>query len=126
MVKQDKSVKAAEDDDDDELEIVGYTGATILPVAIQEVKREPPSTPLASPKNRQEQPAAEEPETQQKEVSVAEDSTRGTPLKNHKKKVVSKVTEEPLAENKSGESSSQSTPQKEQKQVKATDGKPGN
>ena len=52
-MKQEKVEKptAEDDDDDDDLKIVGYTEATIKPVAIQEVKREPPSPPPASPKN---------------------------------------------------------------------------
>ena len=51
VVKQEKVEKPTAEDDDDDLEIVGYTEATIKPVAIQEVKREPQSPPPASPKN---------------------------------------------------------------------------
>ena len=56
VVKQEKVEKstAEDDDDDNDLKIVGYTEATIKPVAIREVKREPPSPPPASPKNAAE------------------------------------------------------------------------
>ena len=116
VVKQEKVEKAPGDDDDDDLEIVGYTEATIRPVDIQQVKREPPSPPPALPENRQENKEVSGPA--EKEVFEAEDSTRGSPHK--KQKVVSKATEDAVAEDKSGKSSSQSTPQKQQKQVKAT------
>ena len=126
VVKQEKVEKAAEDDDDDELEIVGYTEATIRPVDIQEVKREPPSSPPALPENSQQNKevsvaknsghgAAQKevsvagdstPRTPQKEVSENEHSTRGTPQKKQKKKVVSKATAEAVAEDKSVASSS--------------------
>ena len=143
VVKQEKIEKTAEDkddDDDDELQIVGYTEATIRPVDIHQVKREPPSPPPAFPKNLQENkevsvdedsgrgtaekhvPVAADatPGTPQKEVSEAEHLTRGTPQKKQKKKVVSKPTEETVTDDKSGASSSQSTPQKGQKEVEAT------
>ena len=46
-MKQEKVEKATaeDDDDDDNLKIVGYTEANYQPVAIREVKREPPSPP---------------------------------------------------------------------------------
>ena len=121
VIKQEKVEKAAEDDDDDDLETVGYTEATILPVDIQQVKREQPSPPPGLPENRQENrevSVAKESGhgTVQKEVSDAEESTRGTLQKKEKKKVVSKATEGKSG----GESSLQSTPQKQQKQVEAT------
>ena len=111
VVKQEKVEKptAEDDDDDDDLKIVGYTEATIKPVAIREVKREPPSPPPASPKNAAEKEvrAPEEHGTPRKEVpevSEAETSTGGTPVKEvaafgtprkkAKKKGVSKATEE--------------------------------
>ena len=131
VVKQEKveKVTAEDDDDDDDLKIVGYTEATIKPVAIQEVKREPPSPPPASPKNPAEKEvrAPEEHGTPRKEVpevSEAETSTGGTPVKEGaafgtprkkaKKKGVSKATEE-------GESSVQTTSTKEQTEVEETE-----
>ena len=131
VVKQEKVEKltAEDDDDDDDLKIVGYTEATIKPVAIREVKREPPSPPLASPKNAAEKEvcAPEEHGTPRKEVpevSEAETSTGGTPVKEvaafgtprkkAKKKGVSKATEE-------GESSVQTTSTKEQTEVEETE-----
>ena len=129
VVKQEKVEKTTAEEDDDELQIVGYTEATIMPVAIQEVKRERPSPPPASPKNQAENQVRvpEKPETPQKEVSEvseAETSTGGTPRKEvavsgtphktPKKKGVSKATEE-------GESSVQSTPTKEQTEVEETE-----
>ena len=88
VVKQEKVEKATaeDDDDDDDLKIVGYTEATIKPVAIREVKREPPSPPPALPKNPAEKEvrAPEEHGTPRKEVpevSEAETSTGGTPVK---------------------------------------------
>ena len=131
VVKQEKVEKATaeDDDDDDDLKIVGYTEATIKPVAIREVKREPPSPPPASPKNPAEKEvrAPEEHGTPRKEVpevSEAETSTGGTPVKEvtafgtprkkAKKKGVSKATEE-------GESSVQTTLTKEQTEVEETE-----
>ena len=131
VVKQEKVEKPTgeDDDDDDDLKIVGYTEATIKPVAIREVKREPPSPPPASPKNPAEKEvrAPEEHGTPRKEVpevSEAETSTGGTPVKEvaafgtprkkAKKKGVSKVTEE-------GESSVQTTSTKEQTEVEETE-----
>ena len=129
VVKQEKVEKPTAEDDDDDLEIVGYTEATIKPVAIQEVKREPQSPPPASPKNPAEKQVRvpEEHGTPRKEVSEvseAETSTGGTPVKEvaasgtprkkPKKKGVSKATEE-------GESSVQSTPTKEQTEVEETE-----
>ena len=131
VVKQEKVEKptAEDDDDDDDLKIVGYTEATIKPVAIREVKREPPSPPPASPKNPAEKVvrAPEEHGTPRKEVpevSEAETSTGGTPVKEvtafgtlrkkAKKKGVSKATEE-------GESSVQTTSTKEQTEVEETE-----
>ena len=132
VVKQEKVDKTtAEDDDDDiDLQIVGYTEATIVPVSIREVKMEPPSPPPASPKNQEEKKVREpeKPGTPQKEVSeVAEAETgtggtkpkdvpvAGTPQKKKpKKKGVSSATEE-------GETSVQSTPTKEQEAVEDTE-----
>ena len=131
VVKQEKVEKATaeDDDDDDDLKIVGYTEATIKPVAIREVKREPQSPPPASPKNPTEKEvrAPEEHGTPRKEVpevSEAETSTGGTPVKEvaafgtprkmAKKKGVSKATEE-------GESSVQTTSTKEQTEVEETE-----
>ena len=132
VVKQEKVDKmtAEDDDEDNDLEIVGYTKATIVPVSIQEVKIEPPSPPPASPKNQEEKQvrAPEQPGTPQKEVSeVAEAETStggtkqkevpvaGTPQKKKpKKKGVSSATEE-------GETSVQSTPTKEQEPVEDTE-----
>ena len=129
VVKQEKVEKPTDEDDDDDLEIVGYTEATIKPVAIQEVKREPPSPPPASPKipAEKEVPAPEEHGTPRKEVSevseaetatggtpVKEVAASGTPRKRAQKKGVSKATEE-------GESSVQSTPTKEQTEVEETE-----
>ena len=129
VVKQEKVEKTTAEEDDDELEIVGYTEATIMPVAIQEVKREPPSPPPALPKNQAEKQVRvpEEHGTPRKEVSEvseAETSTGGTPRKEvalsgtphktPKKKGVSKATEE-------GESSVQSTPTKAQTEVEETE-----
>ena len=129
VVKQEKVEKATDDNDDDDLKIVGYTEATIKPVAIREVKREPPSPPPTSPKNPAEKEvrAPEEHGTPRKEVpevSEAETSTGGTPVKEvaafgtprkkAKKKGVSKATEE-------GESSVQTTSTKEQTEVEETE-----
>ena len=129
VVKQEKVEKPTDEDDDDDLEIVGYTEATIKLVAIQEVKMEPPSPPPASPKNPAEKEvrAPEEHGTPRKEVSEvseAETATGGTPVKEvaasgtlrkrAQKKGVSKATEE-------GESSVQSTPTKEQTEVEETE-----
>ena len=131
VVKQEKVEKltAEDDDDDDDLKIVGYTEATIKPVAIREVKREPQSPPPASPKNPAEKEvhAPEEHGTPWKEVpevSEAETSTDGTPVKEvaafgtprkmAKKKGMSKATEE-------GESSVQTTSTKEQTEVEETE-----
>ena len=131
VVKQEKVEKptAEDDDDDDDLKIVGYTEATIKPVTIREVKREPPSPPPASPKNAAEKEvrAPEEhgmPRKEVPEVSEAETSTGGTPVKEvaafgtprkkAKKKGVSKATEE-------GESSVQTTSTKEQTEVEETE-----
>ena len=128
VVKQEKVEKptAEDDDDDDDLKIVGYTEATIKPVAIREVKREPRSPPPASPKNPAEKEvrAPEEHGTPRKEVpevSEAETSTGGTPVKEvaafgtpRKKKGMSKATEE-------GESSVQTTSTKEQTEVEETE-----
>ena len=128
VVKQEKVEKTTAEEDDDELEIVGYTEATIMPVTIQEVKRERPSPPPASLKNQAENQVRvpekpETPQTEVSEVSEAETSTGGTPRKEvavsgtphkmPKKKGVSKATEE-------GESSVQSTPTKEQTEVEET------
>ena len=105
---------------------MGYTEATIKPVAIREVKREPRSPPPTSPKNPAEKVvrAPEEHGTPRKEVpevSEAETSTGGTPVKEvaafgtpRKKKGVSKATEE-------GESSVQTTSTKEQTEVEETE-----
>ena len=119
VVKQEKVEKptAVDDDDDDDLEIVGYTEATIKPVAIQEVKMEPPSPPPASPKNPAEKEvrAPEEHGTPRKEVPEVSEAESVTPRNKAKKtKGVSKATEE-------GESSVQSTPTKEQTEVKETE-----
>ena len=128
VVKQETVEKTTAEEDDNDLEIVGYTEATIMPVAIQEVKRERPSPP-ASPKNQADNQvrAPEKPETPQKEVSdvsEADTPTGGTPRKEvassetphktPKKKGVSPATEE-------GESSVQSTPTKEQTEVEETE-----
>ena len=78
VVKQEKVEKlTAEDDDDtDDLKIVGYTEATIKPVAIREVKREPQSPPPASPKNPAEKEvrAPQEHGTPRKEVPEVSES----------------------------------------------------
>ena len=131
VVKQEKVEKltAEDDDDDDDLKIVGYTEATIKPVAIREVKREPQSPPPASPKNpaekevrapqehgtlRKEVPEVSEAETSTGGTPVKEVAAFGTPRKKAKKKGVSKATEE-------GESSVQTTSTKEQTEVEETE-----
>ena len=131
VVKQEKVEKptAEDDDDDNDLKIVGYTEATIKPVAIREVKREPPSPPPVSPKNpaekevrapeehgmpRKEVPEVSEAETLTGGTPVKEVTAFGTPRKKAKKKGVSKATEE-------GESSVQTTSTKEQTEVEETE-----
>ena len=113
VVKQEKGEN---DDDEDELMIVGVTPATMDPPLIQKVKKEPRTPPLSPNRGQGMKEVSEDGSSSQKTVEKAqEDDVTG------KSPSVEKPEEAESADKEGeGSSSSNSTPQKKQVMCMAT------
>ena len=102
-----KREKGENDDDKDELMIVGVTPATTVPLLIQEVKKEPRSPPPSPNRGQGMREVSEDGSSSQKTVEKAqEDDVTGESLSAEKPESADKEGQ--------GSSSSNSTPQKKQ------------